>query len=845
MAASLDDYTQIVRLYVSVLDRVPDSDGLKYWAEALAGGMPLQNIVRDFLQTPEAQATYPDEALTDDFVASFYQAVFNREPDAAGLQFWTDALWANGGVGSYEARAFIVSSLIDAVSTPLPSRPENMSLDAYAQTLIDREVFANKVEVGLFFGLERETSFEQTSGILDGVDETQASVDAAKALGNETPEPNPEPNPNPNPNPDTVIVAGKTYTLAEIEALPHGRLLGTSGQDTLNLTDVTHTPGAELTRGIENIMLSNVAMEAVIDAGQSFQGAQFVSVSKGALPENPEDLESLMLGAILTGMAGKTVGVHGSLDVSDIELLDTAFTGSGMALYAHLTVVLAEMGNTQTDMSIRVDDAFAAVVPIGEQIERVNLSGNGVALLPLGMSFEMPEGSEGSEIPLPPGFPFPEMPSIAEVNQVNLTVLAGDRLILLPMSALLGAASPDIPVSIDASANNGEVMVLVGDGMSYIGGAGRDVVGLLAGETGLLDGGAGDEDVLLVLTDPYDFSAREHRGFEVVSIASGSGGTYDVAGFSVLNVAPGEGMVGFVNVDQGARLEIDRALDYSNQLTYELADASGTDDTLDLVLGENAVRTSLLANDIEHLQIQSNTVSGNTTGLRLDMSTLGTITASGTGFHLTGVTTPLLQTVDATGLIGDEGLTFVSDSNEPGKALTVKGSLVGHNVLGTGSTDDILIGGAGDDRLSSGSGMDVLTGNGGNNTFIMSKNAVHSTYTTITDFGAGDRLGLVRLVDGTSFGQPLGSVQTVDAGSFEAMLDSLKSSVFVTPQWPAVAMAEYDDAIWVLVAAATRSGGAPTFIDGVDQVVKLEGDFEGGMFKLDGFELYFDPFLPD
>ncbi len=833
MAASLADYTQIVRLYVSVLDRVPDSAGLKYWADALADGMPLENIVRDFLQTPEAQATYPDNASTDDFVASFYQAVFNREPDAAGLQFWTDALWANGGIASYEARAFIVSALIDAVSTPVPSRPEGMTQDDYAQTLIDRAVFANKVEVGLFFGLERDTTFEQTPGILDIVDETRASVNAAKAWGEETPEPNPNPNPV---IPDTVIVAGKTYTLAEIEALPHGRLAGTAGEDTLLLTDVTHTPGASITRGIENIVLSNVATEAVIDVGQSFVGSQFVSVGRDELldPDSePEDLFAAIFGGFLTGMAGKTLGVRGSLDMSTVDALNFNLSSPDMDLIRHLTVVLADVGNVQTDMSVQIDDAFAVVVPVGEQVEQLNLSGNGVALIPLGLAQNMPEVPEES---LPPGFPFPSIPSFADIERIVLTVQEDERLILLSMLAPSGD-EPSTSVHIDASANNGDVQTVVMGGMSYTGGAGRDVVAVMSEAVGLLDGGAGDEDALLVMTHALSFNEIEHDGFEVLSVAYGNGGDYDAAGFQVLRIADGAGDgVAFTNVALGTSLEIGSSS--GSIVSLALADSSANDDELDVTLDEDPGIVSLVANGIEVLNVQSNVTAENAV-LMLNMDEVDSVIVTGTGsFTLHNVDAPTLRSVDAGALTSDFAFTVASQIDVPGQSLTVKGSATGKNTLSTGNTNDELTGGSGNDSFFAGAGDDTLIGKGGRDemtggigadTFVPGASATRNDYTTILDFEAADRISLDDLI-APDADQGL-SVFRLDAGTVpNASLDLLIEEMIQvtnTPGRAAVGWFWFEGNTWVVVNNPADSN---EFEEGRDQLIHLVGEH---MMRLD------------
>src|SRR3712207_371851 len=82
---------QVTRLYDTVFDRAPDDVGLTFWTNALRSGVGLDDLAEIFVQTPEFRDRYGDTDNTE-FVTLLYQNTLNREPDAAGQAYWTNAL---------------------------------------------------------------------------------------------------------------------------------------------------------------------------------------------------------------------------------------------------------------------------------------------------------------------------------------------------------------------------------------------------------------------------------------------------------------------------------------------------------------------------------------------------------------------------------------------------------------------------------------------------------------------------------------------------------------------------------------------------------------------------------
>ena len=82
---------QVTRLYDTVLDRTPDDAGLTFWTNALRAGADLDDLAELFVRSSEFRDRYGDTDNSE-FVTLLYRNTLNREPDAAGQAFWTDAL---------------------------------------------------------------------------------------------------------------------------------------------------------------------------------------------------------------------------------------------------------------------------------------------------------------------------------------------------------------------------------------------------------------------------------------------------------------------------------------------------------------------------------------------------------------------------------------------------------------------------------------------------------------------------------------------------------------------------------------------------------------------------------
>ncbi len=118
-------------LYLAFFDREPDPAGMQGWLDALAAGTSREGVLNGFIFAREfadlcdqygikAYEGYITRAQREDvetFVTRFYQLCLSREPDAAGLQSWTENLLAGIQTGADVANGFIFSPEFIAQNT--------------------------------------------------------------------------------------------------------------------------------------------------------------------------------------------------------------------------------------------------------------------------------------------------------------------------------------------------------------------------------------------------------------------------------------------------------------------------------------------------------------------------------------------------------------------------------------------------------------------------------------------------------------------------------------------------------------------------------------------------------
>lgn len=85
----------VARLYVSMLNRAPEANGFAYWVDQLESGVSVRTIAVAFADSPEFRSLYGDmlgSATNTEWVDFVYGAMFGRNADVAGRQYWVNQI---------------------------------------------------------------------------------------------------------------------------------------------------------------------------------------------------------------------------------------------------------------------------------------------------------------------------------------------------------------------------------------------------------------------------------------------------------------------------------------------------------------------------------------------------------------------------------------------------------------------------------------------------------------------------------------------------------------------------------------------------------------------------------
>jgi len=108
-------------LYRTLLNREPDEPGLEHWVNRLSLGHPRVTVFASFVNSREFDALCRDAGITRgrftpsqaskvrEFVTRMYITTLEREADASGLEFWTNAI-LRGRTGAQVAQSFVFSN---------------------------------------------------------------------------------------------------------------------------------------------------------------------------------------------------------------------------------------------------------------------------------------------------------------------------------------------------------------------------------------------------------------------------------------------------------------------------------------------------------------------------------------------------------------------------------------------------------------------------------------------------------------------------------------------------------------------------------------------------------------
>ena len=95
-------------MYKAIFNRDADRDGSQYWSEQVKNGFDLHSIAQCFIESPESQSM---GQLTDEqFVEKLYNNALGRPSDAQEKAYWLDQLATGALDRASVALCFVGSS---------------------------------------------------------------------------------------------------------------------------------------------------------------------------------------------------------------------------------------------------------------------------------------------------------------------------------------------------------------------------------------------------------------------------------------------------------------------------------------------------------------------------------------------------------------------------------------------------------------------------------------------------------------------------------------------------------------------------------------------------------------
>jgi len=183
-----DENVFVTLLYNNVLGRAPEPSGLAGWANALRAGLPRTEVVTGFSESAEYAAKTSGEVSEGLWVVDVsavnalrcYLGVLGRLPDAAGLAAWTaggdngltlsDMLSGFTASGEFAANTGALGTrgyVTYLYRTALHREPDAAGLDAWANA-VDRGAFS-RFDLVVQFAASTELTSQVSEAVADGI----------------------------------------------------------------------------------------------------------------------------------------------------------------------------------------------------------------------------------------------------------------------------------------------------------------------------------------------------------------------------------------------------------------------------------------------------------------------------------------------------------------------------------------------------------------------------------------------------------------------------------------------------------------------------------------------------
>jgi Ca2+-binding RTX toxin-like protein len=734
----------VIRVYQAVFGRVPDAAGLNFFTDALnAGASPLV-VAQAFVNSPEFTARYgslsPTGAITSGFVQELYQNILGRAPDAAGLQFW------------------LSTNITPAqMLTQFANSSENIALTAGPiSSFLTSAALGTQSYTGSLFPPAPPppppsgTTFTLTAGI-DIIKGTEG--------------------------PDTIIAGNSVTNGQSSNNLGSGDLInGAGGFDTLRIINEDGAPLTPSIKGVERFDLqasgANLTLDLIntVDAQQlwAFNGTKNVAVTN-------------VVNEVVLG----TQGAKGEYSVTFGGKVD--FGGDlAIAAVGDSDIVLKVAGgsnlNKVSTLNVTSDTGKNTIeFDAGTALTTLNVSGTGATKL-IDTLTEFNELVTVDSTKSTGAFTI----NLDDNNKdITFTGGSGDTTLTTgngKSTITTGVGKDTVTVgtgnnTITTGAGNDTVTANQGGDQTISLGEGDDTVvfGSKFTKEDVVTGGAGRDTISVDVIGTIDAIDEPALGdFEVLAFSDPTSGTLAVnaTGANASKLPTSINTFEFAELNGGLTLTglqeaVTVSLAKTNVNTVTLTHAIDTQaDSLNLVLPlKNSTQTILQLDvattetlNVNAVDKDSAYIIGNLVG-----TDLKTINITGAADVTVGSATgALLRTIAAGTSSGDLNLQALAAIYEPGKAVTITTGSGNDRVTDGGGADTVDVG-AGNDFVQAGGGADTITLGAGKDTVQYTALAQSSgaKVDTITDFNVAED---TIVVDSSLFA--FGAAQSGFVGTF-------------------------------------------------------------------------------
>ncbi|MEO1751812.1 DUF4214 domain-containing protein [Thiofaba sp. EF100] len=757
----------VAELYVSILGRAPDVEGLRYWANNIDHmGWTQTTVAQSFFDQPETKAKYPSYYTVSEFVTVVYGNVLGRAPDTEGLTYWTNQL--NSGA---IARQDFITAIVNAVTGPYTGTEvaqHDLDVARFDNLLTVSAAYVNAQLPASLGGSNLPYNEAAAAAVIDGVTAEQASV--TEAL---------------NEIQTLVGTSGQTFTLT----LSTDTVTGTSGNDTINAplavnvstgiaTEETFTSfdnidggagtdtlnifaagaytatTAATVKNVENVVV-NADNSVTLDAS-NYSGLQSLTVAQagGAV--------TLTTKGNATSVSAKTSA--GAIGVTDSATTDTLASVSLDGFAAASTVAsdaLTSLSVANASSNVTVT-AAAGTRALGVTVN--NVTGGTIRDDSATTVTVTGSGAASSGFTL-------------TTDAATSIAFAGDKTVSL---ALTDTGSNSATVTSITSTNTAGVTITssLGTSIAFTGGAGKDSVTVGAttkaiamgagddtvnvtlssgdlGTGGTIDGGDGTDTLGLTAADAAAAATAlgaKLTSFERIALSSATSQTIDMSKLNNINYVSEAGTGNTLTLNNFANNGTFVFTDASTATAINVKDAAtGTSDVLNLVVTGSAavVAGTVTVANVETINLNADDTAASPGGsfahtMTLTAAAAKTLNVTGdAGATLTLTGSTALETIDTSGVTkGAVSVTTVATN----KSVTMTGgntdttfdaSSITDNTkvatITTGSGDDTITGGAGDDVINAGNGTNSITGGGGKDTMTGGTGVDTYVYSLATD----------------------------------------------------------------------------------------------------------------